>query len=91
MYETEEALKTNLEMKYEDDDYPTNSASSDMETDSCEDQFSQSDIVLAYDEDVPGVTARPIPRRGRRGVKIRGRMRRGGGSRSRIKTQGMKM
>lgn len=37
MYETEEALKTNLEMKYEDDDYPTNSASSDMETDSCED------------------------------------------------------
>ena len=50
MYGTEEALKTNLEMKYADDDYPTNSASSDMETDSYEGQSSQSDIVSG-DED----------------------------------------
>ena len=52
MYGTEEALKTNLEMKYADDDYPTNSASSDMETDSHEGQSSQSDIVSG-DEDCP--------------------------------------
>ena len=52
MYGTEEALKTNLEMKYADDDYPTNSASSDMETDSYEGQSSQSDIVSG-DEDCP--------------------------------------
>ena len=54
MYGTEEALKTNLEMKYADDDYPTNSASSDMETDSHEGQSSQSDIVSG-DKDFPSV------------------------------------
>ena len=54
MYETEEALKTNLEMKYADDDYPTNSASSDIETDSYEGQSPQSDIVSG-DEDCPSV------------------------------------
>ena len=54
MYGTKEALKTNLEMKYADGDYPTNSASSDMETDSYEDQSSQSDIVSG-DEDCPSV------------------------------------
>ena len=54
MYGTEEALKTNLEMKYADDDYPTNSASSDIETDSYEGQSPQSDIVSG-DEDCPSV------------------------------------
>ena len=51
---TEEDLKTNLEMKYADDDYPTNSASSDIETDSYEGQSPQSDIVSG-DEDCPSV------------------------------------
>ena len=37
MYRAEQALKIILEMKDADSDSPTNSASSDMETDSCED------------------------------------------------------
>ena len=58
MYGAEEALKTIVETKDTDTDSPTNSASSDMETDSCEDQSSH--LIL-----FPRVIVRPIPRRGR--------------------------
>ena len=47
MYGAEEAFKIIIGMKNTDADSPTNSASSNMETDLCENQSYQSGIVSA--------------------------------------------
>ena len=66
----EKALKAILEMKDADAESPTSSASSDMKTDSSENQSSESDIVSA-DKDFPRVISGPIPRQGRGRLKVR--------------------